>query len=232
MSAGLRGDLVAAALGALLIHGLVAMLPAGPPPFSAPESSHADKRLELSLVSTYRGTETVRRTTDVVAPVAPSPPVRREPEIPEKRETPLVEKKVGKNISNAPLPEQAVVADGVTGGSDDTPGPVVTGDLKGPVERDVTEIPPRYRRAPAPPYPEASRRRGQEGVVVLSVEVLADGSVGHVEVRRSSEHASLDDAALRAVREWVFEPARAGGEPVARWVEIPLRFTLRDAEKP
>ncbi len=77
-----------------------------------------------------------------------------------------------------------------------------------------------------PRYPESARRVGAQGTTVLRVRVLADGSVGEIVVDRSAGHADLDAAAVSAVRRWRFEPARRGGEPVAVWVLIPIRFTL------
>lgn len=49
-------------------------------------------------------------------------------------------------------------------------------------------------------YPEQARRQGLEGSLVLSVDVLADGSIERVQVLRSSGHESLDEAAVRIVR--------------------------------
>lgn len=49
-------------------------------------------------------------------------------------------------------------------------------------------------------YPEAARRRNVEGSLVLSVDILPDGSVEHIRVLRSSGHAVLDEAAVRIVR--------------------------------
>lgn len=49
-------------------------------------------------------------------------------------------------------------------------------------------------------YPEAARRRGIEGSLVLSVDILADGSVEEIRVIRSSGHEILDEAAVRIVR--------------------------------
>ncbi|TVS13702.1 MAG: energy transducer TonB [Wenzhouxiangella sp.] len=49
-------------------------------------------------------------------------------------------------------------------------------------------------------YPEAARRRNIEGGLVLSVDLLADGSVDHIRVLRSSGHDILDEAAIRIVR--------------------------------
>ena len=54
----------------------------------------------------------------------------------------------------------------------------------------------------------------------------AGGHAEAVSVKHSSGHALLDDAAVRAVRAWEFEPARAGGQAVAAVVEVPVRFVL------
>jgi protein TonB len=83
-----------------------------------------------------------------------------------------------------------------------------------------------YRYNPRPEYPEDARRQRQEGVVVLSVEVETDGHVGAISVSQSSGHPLLDRAAMEAVREWTFEPAREGAFAVASRVEVPVRFTL------
>jgi len=56
---------------------------------------------------------------------------------------------------------------------------------------------------------------------------MADGRVGEIIVERSAGHADLDRAATDAVRQWHFEPARKGSEPVATWVLLPVQFQLR-----
>lgn len=91
--------------------------------------------------------------------------------------------------------------------------------------------PPRFSAAyldnPAPAYPAASRRNGEEGSVRLRVQVSADGRAMNVEIETSSGHERLDDAALRAVRRWRFVPARRGEEPVAASVIVPIAFRLQ-----
>lgn len=49
-------------------------------------------------------------------------------------------------------------------------------------------------------YPEAARREGIEGSLVLSVDILPDGGIDQVRVLRSSGHSVLDEAAVRIVR--------------------------------
>ena len=59
------------------------------------------------------------------------------------------------------------------------------------------------------------------------VQVLADGRVGEILVEISAGHPDLDHAAIDAVRQWRFEPARRGAEPVASWVLLPVEFHLQ-----
>jgi periplasmic protein TonB len=89
---------------------------------------------------------------------------------------------------------------------------------------------PRYRTNPTPEYPIASRRRQEEGMVLLNVSVDAGGFPASVSLSRSSGFPLLDQAALEAVRRWTFEPARAAGMPVFSTVVVPVRFSL--AEQP
>ncbi|UCD57918.1 MAG: energy transducer TonB, partial [Candidatus Hydrogenedentota bacterium] len=93
---------------------------------------------------------------------------------------------------------------------------------------DTVDSPPAHAYNPKPVYPRKARRRGQEGTVLLLVEVLPDGRVGKISVENSSGHELLDSAALKAVRRWRFVPAKRGMSPVRAWVRIPVEFSLRD----
>lgn len=86
---------------------------------------------------------------------------------------------------------------------------------------------PRYADNAPPVYPSQARRNGMEGAVILSVEVLPDGAVGDLRVKRTSGHPILDSAAIEAVKAWRFHPATRLGKPVTSRVEIPVRFSLR-----
>jgi TonB family protein len=63
-----------------------------------------------------------------------------------------------------------------------------------------------------PVYPEIARRLSLEGLVMVRAEVAADGHVKSVTV--VSGNAILAQAAVRAVREWVFAPGAEEGVPV------------------
>jgi protein TonB len=62
---------------------------------------------------------------------------------------------------------------------------------------------------PAPVYPRQAMLARQTGRVLLRVELARDGSVITASVYRSSGVSSLDQAALEAVRQWRFTPAKA-----------------------
>jgi len=87
---------------------------------------------------------------------------------------------------------------------------------------------PGYMHNPKPAYPRAARRRGEEGTVMLLVEVLSNGRVGRVDVEKSSGFELLDGAAVKAVRRWRFVPAKKGLTPVSARVRIPVEFNLKE----
>ncbi len=94
-------------------------------------------------------------------------------------------------------------------------------------ESEIVFAQPRYSENPKPLYPQEARKKGYEGEVLLRVEVLSNGRVGEIEVRRSSGHEVLDRSAVAAVKQWKFVPAKKGETQVPLWVNIPVTFQLR-----
>jgi TonB family protein len=92
----------------------------------------------------------------------------------------------------------------------------------------IADAYPLYRENVPPVYPEIARIRGYEGIVLVAAEILPDGSVGNMKIRKSSGHAILDQSAVAAVKPWKFEPAKKSGKPFAVWVELPIKFVLHD----
>jgi protein TonB len=92
---------------------------------------------------------------------------------------------------------------------------------------EMVFIQPKYAENPKPLYPREAQRKGYQGEVVLKVEVLSNGQVGQIDVKRSSGHEILDRSALAAVKQWKFIPARKGENPVPFWVNIPVKFQLQ-----
>ena len=85
-----------------------------------------------------------------------------------------------------------------------------------------------YLQNPPPAYPAIARRMRLEGTVVLRVLVDALGHAEELRIGKTSGAAILDEAALGAVRDWRFVPARQGPEAIAHWVDVPVRFRFQD----
>jgi len=82
----------------------------------------------------------------------------------------------------------------------------------------VKEVRPRYTS-------DAKEARIQ-GVVALECVVGTDGSISDVKVTRSLD-AGLDREAIRAVKQWRFEPGTKNGKAVPVRVALEMTFTLR-----
>lgn len=81
---------------------------------------------------------------------------------------------------------------------------------------------------PEPVYPILSRKRGEEGRVVLEVTISAEGGVRGAEIFQSSSFRRLDRAALEAVKIAAFNPATEFGIPVESELKIAYRFELEN----
>jgi protein TonB len=160
----------------------------------------------------------------------PEPPLEIMPPKPRPKPKPVV-----KPLPKPPEPSPVVTA------PVETPSPAVVAPPPEPppvalaspesAPAPVAEVsPPIFNAAyldnPQPRYPPLSRRIGEQGSVILRVLVTPAGSAQQIEVRDSSGHARLDDAAREAVRQWKFVPAKRGEQPVAAWVLIPVSFRL------
>lgn len=160
-------------------------------------------------------------------PPKPTPPKPVKPP-PPKVVKPLVPKPQPKPVAEPPPREVAPVT---------PPPPVVAPVREAPppkAEPKPVEEPPvtqasfkaDYLHNPKPEYPAAAKQRGWEGTVRLRVKVSASGAAEQVDIQQSSGYDLLDDAALEAVRQWRFVPAKRGDTPIASSVVVPLVFRL------
>jgi len=76
-----------------------------------------------------------------------------------------------------------------------------------------------------PPYPEAARKAGVEGDVLLSITVDDTGKVVAARVL-SGPGYGLNEAALKAIWGFKFKPARKNGEPVSTEFKYTYHFLL------
>lgn len=177
--------------------------------------------------------ETAPVMVEFIAPPKPEPPRPQPTEPPKPR--PVVQR-----IERPLIPPPVITAPA------EAPSPVLAPPPPPPAPPAPIEAPPAppaaappapaplippvfnadYLDNPAPAYPAASRRSGEQGRVVLRVLVNATGGAEEVQVRTSSGFARLDEAARETVRRWKFVPARRGSDNVAAWVLIPISFRL------
>lgn len=208
-------DLFFAVIIALVIHTGVAFthIYTSPPPVHFKGKKYS--RLIISMVST--------RTPDVI-PVVKK---KREVVVKEKKEIikpkiqsiPIPKKEIAKETTILEKVENKPVSSSISEVSP-SPAPIETA-------KEVLAV-PRYGENTPPPYPAVARRRGYEGMVILSAEILVNGNVGKLKIKKSSGYGMLDRSALETVRKWKFEPGRKMGYPVTMYVEVPVRFVLND----
>jgi protein TonB len=188
----------------------------------------------------------IRRAIEVVVPVEvlaeiisppapkvePPPPAPKPPE-PVKREPQPVKKAL------PPAPQPVAIA---------TPAPLAPNAPTGvvepqppapPIAAPVAPAPPAppriempssdadYLNNPPPPYPPMSKRLGEEGRVLVRVNISAEGTIqGEPTLAQSSGYERLDRAALDAVRKWRFVPGKRNGVPTAMTYNVPVNFKL------
>ena len=118
-----------------------------------------------------------------------------------------------RGIDIASLPNRALAA------GQDKPTVYRPGDgIKLP--KVVSEVKPNYT-------PEAMEARIQ-GRLSLEAVVLDSGLVGDVEIVESLDKVyGLDDQAVKAIRQWRFEPGTKDGKPVAVRIQVEFSFTLK-----
>ncbi|MCL2064923.1 MAG: energy transducer TonB [Candidatus Cloacimonetes bacterium] len=95
---------------------------------------------------------------------------------------------------------------------------------------DYKYKPPILTKRVAVVYPIQNENIAIQGMVLLKVEILNDGTVGRILVSKSLQEGSggLDEVAIEAVRQWEFEPAEYDGEIITCWISQGIRFKIED----
>lgn len=95
-----------------------------------------------------------------------------------------------------------------------------------PASAGSTTTSPAIVSSSKPLYPRVARESGWEGTVIVRTLITTDGIPSQVEIRKSCGHETLDHAAQEAIKSWKFQPAKDGNIPIAKWVDIPIKFDL------
>lgn len=119
------------------------------------------------------------------------------------------------------------VVGGVVGGLPDAPPPPPPRrTLRAGV--DVRE--PRKTRDAAPVYPDLAVLSHLQGVVILDCTIDTHGRVSDVRVLRGVP--MLNEAAMAAVRQWLYTPTLVNGVPMPVVMNVTVSFRLQDALGP
>ena len=205
--------------------------------------------LELKPAKTAAVEAIAQPRTVTVAP--PKPVEKPRPMVRERREqkpaAPLqkaITPPLESTVSSAPAPANAPIESSIEASREPTIAPTAVASAPAPLappqnsaraaSSESTGTGPLldarfdadYLENPSPPYPPQSRRIGEEGEVVLSVLVSADGLAQAVSIKTSSGSSRLDEAALRTVRQWRFIPATRAGQAIESRVLVPILFKL------
>lgn len=173
------------------------------------------------------------RPLDMLDPIAvslvnlapPEPPQRREAKEPEKPKpqqksdfTPdLVQPDFSGDAAGMDL---GVVIDlGNLGGAD------IGGDGFVFEAYELDQAPQPVVRVP-PVYPYKAREQGIEGAVQIKMLVNADGTVGQIFILDARPAGLFEDAVMKSVPQWKFNPGTIEGEAVTAWVVTTIRFDL------
>ena len=77
-----------------------------------------------------------------------------------------------------------------------------------------------------PEYPEEERLLGKEATVVVRYIIGIDGWVKEMNILQHAKQASFDEATLKALREWRFQPLMRDGKPIEVVHELTVFFEL------
>lgn len=169
---------------------------------------------------------------------SPKPKEESKPEPPPPAPKPQPVKKP----QSKPQSHQIVAEAPVVSASEPVAPPALQEPEPEPVAVAAVEAPPQMAPGPvtlsselsvacpelnAPAYPPLSRRLGEEGKLVLRVELDENGRVNVAHVVNSSGFKRLDEAAMVAVKTWRCNPPQRNGQPVRAIALQPFNFVLQ-----
>lgn len=188
--------------------------------------------LALNIVKAHRETHKRLVVADLQQLKPPPPPQPPKPQPQPEKVTvqpvsPVVAPPPPIVLTSAPVtistsPEPPVVQVAVPG----PPAPQTQSVAVAPAPRieNAGDLSSKMISAEPPRYPVESRRKHEQGTVVLMVILGTDGAVANISVSKSSGFDRLDKAALSSVRRWKWSPTKRDGAAVMvrGLVEIPF----------
>lgn len=161
---------------------------------------------------------------------------KKKPEV-EKAEPPKKKRSKPKSRTIAPLPSLGTNLSGIQVDVPDFEASALAnlsdsllGDLSDMANSVMTEESVDERPVPLKrgfiDYPPRARASNIEGYVTLSILIGKDGNVKNVKVLEANPVGIFEDAALNAVRAWLFQPATYKQQAVEVWAKQTISFDL------
>jgi protein TonB len=192
----------ASAVKAFFVEPMAAPAPPPPPPPPAPRAATAPKPKPVP----------VQQTNTFTAPVEVPQEIR-----PEEGLDLGVEGGVAGGVEGG-VP--GGVVGGVVGGLPDAPPPPQQAAVR--VGGQIKE--PKKLKTVSPVYPDIAKQARVQGVVILECTISPQGKVTDVKVLRGIP--LLDQAAVDAVKQWVYTPTLLNGVPVPVIMTVTVNFKL------
>ena len=188
----------------------------------------------------------LRRAVEIVVPVEIlseliTPPVPNAEPLPAPKPPEPVKQAVVKKTAPTPppAPRLAAIADPAPAPNAPTgevapqpaPAPITAPVAAAPAPASAPgiELPSSnadYLQNPKPPYPPISKRLGEQGKVVHSVLIGADGLPISAKLVQSSGYPRLDEAAHAAIMRWRYVPGKRNGVAEAMSFNVPINWVL------
>jgi protein TonB len=176
----------------------------------------------------------------MAAPAPPPPPPPPAPKAPTVRREPPRPVDTSRFVAPVDVPEQirpeegidlgigveggveggvpGGVVGGVVGGLPDAPPPVQAVRVGGQIKE------PKKLKHVAPTYPDIAKQARVQGVVILECTISPQGKVTNVTILRGIP--LLNEAAMEAVKQWVYTPTLLNGVPVPVIMTVTVNFRL------
>lgn len=164
------------------------------------------------------------RTSPQASTVPRMPPMSQLPPLPHSPAAPPTE-------ANKPVGAPAATTEDTTqatGTAVAAPSSAGTGAPSAPAARALyaPSSDADHLRNPKPVYPALSKRLNEQGTVIHSVLIAADGQPVSAKLVKSSGFDRLDKAAYDAVMQWRYVPGKRQGVPEAMTFNVPIKWVL------
>lgn len=160
--------------------------------------------------------------------------VKQDKPIPKKKLKKPKPKKVTRRSNRAPTPLKGLnsalsgIDLGLPGIASDNLGRIDSGILGNSqasiMTEDAVDVAPRAISRSRFIYPRSAKKQGVKGYVTLSLLISESGRIEQANIIESSPQGVFDNAALKGIRSWKFNPAQYQGNAVKTWVKQKIRF--------